>query len=262
MGFVWTIFYNFADMNRASILRVKETESTNRDLEKWIRGNVLDNNELPEFYMLMADYQTAGRGQGTNRWHSAPQLNLLASIYFRPPLPASRQFVFNEYFALAVKECLSCYVKEVMVKWPNDIYVGNKKIAGILIEHSVFGDTLFSTIAGIGLNVNEKEFPDWIPNPTSLALLTGSEFSVEEVAARLHAQLQNTYSRLQPDGWEALNADYLGSLCRMNEWSRYEIGGREVEARIVGVDEYGRLLLEGRGGERWCCGMKEVRYLW
>ena len=149
-----------------------------------------------------------------------------------------------------------------MVKWPNDIYVGDRKIAGILIEHSVSGDTLSSTIAGIGLNVNEKEFPDWIPNPTSLALLTGSEFSVEEVAARLHAQLQNTYSRLQPDGWEALNADYLSSLCRMNEWSRYEIGGGEVEARIVGVDEYGRLLLEGRGGQRWCCGMKEVRYLW
>lgn len=249
-------------MKNVRIHRVKETESTNRDLEKWIRDNDLGNNELPELYMLMANYQYAGRGQGTNRWHSAPQLNLLASIYFRPPLPASRQFVFNEYFALAVKECLSFYVKDVMVKWPNDIYVGNKKIAGILIEHSVSGDTLSATIAGIGLNVNEKEFPDWIPNPTSLALLTGSEFSVEEVAARLHAQLQNTYSRLQPDGWEALNADYLSSLCRMNEWSRYEIGGIAVEARIVGVDEYGRLLLEGRGGQRWCCGMKEVKYLW
>ena len=249
-------------MNQVSIHRVKETESTNRDLGKWIRGNVLDNNELPEFFTLMADYQTAGRGQGTNRWHSAPQLNLLASIYFRPPLPASRQFVFNEYFALAVKASLSSYVTDVMVKWPNDIYVGDKKIAGILIEHSVSGYALSSTIAGIGLNVNEKEFPEWIPNPTSLALLTGSEFSVEEVAARLHAQLQNTYSRLQPDGWEALNTDYLGSLCRMNEWARYEIGGCGVEARIVGVDEYGRLLLEGRGGEQWCCGMKEVKYLW
>ena len=212
--------------------------------------------------MLMADYQRAGRGQGTNRWHSAPQLNLLASIYFCPPLPASRQFVFNEYFALAVKACLSSYVKDVMVKWPNDIYVGDRKIAGILIEHSVQGDALGYTIAGIGLNVNEKEFPEWIPNPTSLALLTGSEFSVEEVAARLHAQLQNTYSRLQPDGWKALNTDYLGSLCRMNEWSRYEIGGDALEARIVGIDEYGRLLLEGRGGQQWCCGMKEVKYLW
>ena len=212
--------------------------------------------------MLMDDYQTAGRGQGTNRWHSAEGLNLLASFYFRPPLPAARQFVFNEYFSLAVKDFLARYVEGVMIKWPNDIYLNNKKIAGILIEHSVQGDALGYTIAGIGLNVNEIAFPDWLPNPTSLSMLTGREYNVEEVAEGLRTQLRDTYSRLAPDGWDGLKADYLGSLCRMNEWARYEISGCEVEALIIGVDEYGRLLLEGRAGEQWCCGMKEVRYLW
>lgn len=210
--------------------------------------------------MVLADYQSAGRGQGTNRWHSTSGLNLLASIYFRPLLPAARQFVFNEYFSLAVKDFLSRYVKGVMIKWPNDIYVDNKKIAGILIEHSVCGDALGYTIAGIGLNINEKVFPDWLPNPTSLSLLTEREYNVEEMAEELRTQLRETYCRLAPDGWAGLEADYLGSLWRMNEWHRYEIGGCEVEACIVGVDEYGRLLLEGRAGEKWCCGMKEVRY--
>ena len=128
---------------------------------------------FPDLYAVYADFQTAGRGAGTNRWHSSRGRNILTSIYFETGLDAADQFVFNLWFATATRRFLAKYVPEVLIKWPNDMYVRDRKLAGDLTEHSVSGGRLDFTVAGIGIDVNEEEFPDWIPNPTSLFLETG-----------------------------------------------------------------------------------------
>lgn len=249
-------------MNKRRIHHTEQTDSTNRDLAELIQQEDIAGNELPEFLMLRADYQTAGRGQGTNRWLSSPKKNLLCSIYFRPPLPANRQFIFNEYFALAVRQFLLPYCKkDVKIKWPNDIYVDGKKIAGILIEHSVMGDTLRHTIAGIGLNVNEEQFPGCLPNPVSLLQITNNQYDIKEIATQFLCQCQQMYAMILERRFDELECEYLRNLYQINEWKRYEIEGRAVEARITGLDTYGRLELEGRDGKCWRCGMKEVRFL-
>lgn len=244
-----------------SIQHLSTTTSTNRDLELLIHSALDAGCDFPEFSAVMADFQVAGRGQGTNRWHSTDGRNLLISICFRPPVPASRQFLFNEYFAIAVTQLLSRYIPDVKIKWPNDIYLNDRKLAGILIEHSVIGDRLAYSIAGLGLNVNETDFPADLPNPVSLSQITGKQYDVNEIAARLLFICQSSYSVLKEENWVSLENDFLSHLYRMEEWSSFIIENQEVEAKITGIDVYGRLLLEGRAGEKWCCGMKEIKFV-
>ena len=260
-AFFRIFFIIFAAMNNELILHSEQTGSTNRDLAELIQAKQLDGSALQEFLMLRTDYQTAGRGQGSNRWFSSEKQNLLCSIYFRPPIPANRQFVFNQYFALAVRQFLLQFCNNVKIKWPNDIYVDGKKIAGILIEHSVMGDKIRHTIAGIGLNVNEKQFPDELPNPISLYQITNNQYDIKEIARQLLLQCQELYAMILEQRFEELRDDYLQNLYQINEWKHYEIANNVVEARITGLDPYGRLQLEGRGGQAWCCGLKEVRFL-
>lgn len=248
-------------MNVPLIHHKSHTESTNRDLEQLIKDNSLTNSILPLFTTILAGYQTAGRGQGSNRWHSAPGENLLASIYFRPPIPAARQFAFNQYFALAVRKALLPYCPNVLIKWPNDIYVNGKKIAGILIEHAVSGDKLSYTIAGIGLNVNEIDFPKELPNPTSIALETGCSLDITDLMGQLLNACAALYPQLENPNFAELEQEYLSHLFRRGEWAQFLIAGQHEEARIEGLDKYGRLLLEGRNGQHWCCGMKEVSFV-
>lgn len=244
------------------IRHLSTTESTNRDVAALIHSGLPDGSAFPDFGAVMADFQTGGRGQGTNRWHSAAGQNLLISIGFRPPVPASRQFVFNEFFALGVREFLSSLLKEeVKIKWPNDIYVNDRKIAGILIEHSVMGEQIACTIAGLGLNVNETDFPNDLPNPVSISQLTGQQYDMNELATRLIAVFQSSFINLKEENWEKLEHEYLSHLYRMKEFSFYIIENQKIEAKITSIDKYGRLLLEGREGQCWCCGMREIKYV-
>ncbi len=250
------------------IKHIPETGSTNRDLAEHIANARSQGGVLPEFYTLCASYQTGGRGQGNNHWFSDAGQNLLASIYFRPKVAASRQFLFNQYFSLTVRKFLLEYLPEVEIKWPNDIYVHGKKIAGILIEHTVSGDTLSHTIAGIGLNINQETFPDTLPNPTSIYLETGKKQDVNELAGRLVTQLRMDYGRLENEKIAvetfpetSLPQEYLSCLYRRGKMRPYAIGGDQIMARIDSVDQYGRLLLSDDDGHHWCCGMKEIKFL-
>ena len=243
------------------IKHVNVTGSTNRDLAELQRIAETEGHPLPEFFTIAADFQEAGRGQGSNRWFSDAGENMLCSILFRPPVPAARQFLFNQYFSLTVRKFLLRYVPEVQVKWPNDIYVGNRKIAGILIEHSVVGDRISRTIAGIGLNINQKEFPAPLPNPTSIYRETGVRHDVGALTAELVAVCAAEYGRLDVRGSDELRSEYLACLYRRGEFHGYLVGSERVTARIDGVDAYGRLLLSDKNGQNRCCGIKEISFL-
>ena len=239
---------------------VPQTDSTNRHLKLVAEYELQKNKHLDDFFVLCADVQTAGRGQGMNRWHSERGVNLLASFYFEPPLPPNGQFVFNQFFALMVRDTLARYVDGVKIKWPNDIYVGNSKIAGILIEHNLIGNKIRYTIAGLGLNLNQTHFPECLPNPVSLKMLTGKEFDRKTYLKEMMAEGRGYYELLKENDFATLNKLYLKYLYRFQEECEYEVQGRKVSAIIMGIDDYGRLLLRTDAGENLVCGMQEVKF--
>lgn len=216
---------------------------------------------LPDLYALYTDFQRAGRGAGSNKWHSSRGLNILTSIYFETGLAAADQFVFNLWFATSTRRFLAKYVPEVLIKWPNDMYIHDRKLAGDLTEHSVSGNRLDFTVAGIGIDVNEEVFPDWIPNPTSLFLETGHRYDIGKLMDEYLAVLQERRPLLTLDHAQELRDDYLAHLYRLNEPHPYIIGGQQITAIIRNIDRFGRLVLELPDGKLEAFGFKEVGYV-
>ena len=253
----------FCGMKDILIEHVHNTQSTNKLLGSLLLKEGALKREIPPFFALWADFQSAGRGMGTNRWFSDEGKNLLVSFYFEPDIPASRQFLFNQYFSVATCRFISQFTDHVAIKWPNDIYVGGKKIAGILIEHVLQGDRLRHTIAGIGINLNQDVFPPEIPNPTSLWIETGRDYDVEDFLRQYQRFLRAQYAQLftSPAAVNALQEAYLGSLYRLGIPCRYGIHDRETVATILGVDDFGRLQLRDETGTDHLCGTKEVVFL-
>ena len=236
-------------------------DSTNRYCE------ALDLAMVEDFTCYWAVEQTAGIGQRGNHWASAPGENLTFSLVLKPTwLPASQQFRLTEALSLGVVDCLNGLKGfkgtkglKAIVKWPNDIYVGGKKICGMLVNNRLAGESITASVCGIGLNVNQSRFPDWVPNPTSLSLLTGERHDLEPLLQRLLESIERRYSQLREN--RDLEEEYLSHLMNLGTPARYRHEGREVEATITGVDRHGRLLLDRSDGEKLCCGMKEIEFV-
>ena len=235
-------------------LFIETTDSTNQ----WMKSLLMKQPDLPDYFTVYTNFQTAGRGQGSHRWQSEKGKNVLASLLFKPIISPSRQFVVNQCFALSVRHLLSHYAKNVKIKWPNDIYVENQKIAGILIEHFIEGEKIKNTIAGVGINVNQTNFDDDIPNPISLKLLLNKDFDPAGVLQEL-INCCRQFKCSENTNYQEINNEYLNSLYLMEEYADYEIDNKIMEAKIVGIDNYGRLLLCDKKGQQYCCGMREVR---
>lgn len=191
---------------------------------------------------LMALEQTNGRGQRGNTWEAEPRKNITLSLMLRPEeLPATRQFEISEAVALGVADLLdNLGIEDVGVKWPNDIYVGDRKICGILIENTVAGALIIRSVAGIGLNVNQTLFTSDAPNPVSLKQITGKDFDLETLAERM---IERIMLRLEAGN---NHADYRSRLWRgTGEWPWLTAEGQEFSAAIADVLPDGRLLLTG-----------------
>ena len=251
-----------------------QLESTNSYLRQNHQG-------MPQHAVVTAAYQTAGRGQRGNGWESEPGRNLLFSMLYYPPadLPPSRQFQISKAVALAVAETVDRLLDgydhpEVCIKWPNDIYVGDRKIAGILIENALQSSTRIAhSIIGVGLNVNQREFRSGAPNPVSAVNITGRETLPELVAGWLRQALVATLPL--EDSW--LDECYRRRLWRSRGFHPYislvasaapaptavKAGGdcgRSgcFEAEIVGVAPDGPITLRTRSGELRVFSFKEV----
>lgn len=204
--------------------------------------------------------QTAGRGQRGNTWEAEPGANVTMSMILRPDgVAAAEQFFISECVALAVADVVAQTLgddcEEVCVKWPNDIYVGNRKIAGILIENSLQGSAIESSIAGIGVNVNQRTFRSDAPNPVSLFQLTGSKHNVEEL---IRCIADNILSNLRRSPLE-VHAEYKERLWRRDGYHGYLTPqGVRFDARIVDVASSGLLLLRPVDGEPKWFAFKEV----
>jgi BirA family transcriptional regulator, biotin operon repressor / biotin---[acetyl-CoA-carboxylase] ligase len=223
---------------------------------------LLSKNKLREGTVIQTNFQAEGRGQMGNSWESERDKNLLISIILYPnSIRADKQFILSKVISLGIRDFLSGFISEVFIKWPNDIYVLNDKIAGILIENSIIGNNIESTIAGIGLNINQERFVSGAPNPTSLKKLTCQEYDLGECLATLVKSLDKRYKQLLNENLALIDKDYISSLYRYNRWSTYRDSNGVFEARISDVSETGVLQLEDRKGKRFEYSFKEVDFL-
>ena len=230
------------------------TASTNDDArnEKYCEGDV-----------VWADFQTAGRGQRGHERHSRKGENLTFSVVLEPTfVPIAEQFSVSEVVALSLVDMLAEYGIGARIKWTNDIYVGDRKLVGILIEHSLSSTTLRRTIVGIGINVNQTEFDPSIPNPVSMTQLLGKELNAEEVLQCFLKHLQRNYESLHEGGATVLHERYNALLYRKNEYHIYALpSGEKFSAKILGTAPNGALRLEDEKGQTKDYLFKEIEFV-
>ena len=244
----------------SDISKFDELDSTNSYL-----ADLSKEKEIQDGSVVVAGYQTAGRGQDTNTWYSSAEKNLLLSIFLRTGfIKTEHQFLLNKFVSLGILD----YIKRIIdnddypakIKWPNDIYIGNKKVAGILIQNQIQGTYMEHTIIGIGLNINEDYFPSDIPNPVSIKQIINTETDLNECLEKLLDAMDIRYQQMFYRTDASLHSDYQQSLFRFNEKHNYRIGNEIRPGSIIGINEFGRLIIEFNEGNR-DFDMKEVEFL-
>jgi BirA family transcriptional regulator, biotin operon repressor / biotin---[acetyl-CoA-carboxylase] ligase len=209
--------------------------------------------------VILADNQTGGKGQGTNTWESAPGKNLLFSlVVFPSKLKGKEQFWLSKIAALSVCEMITAFTPGTRIKWPNDILVNKLKISGILIENTLKGEFIKSSVIGIGINVNQEVFG--VP-ATSLKGIAGCEFDRMETLARFMEVFDRWYGVLSERKFNDIDEAYYQSLYGFNEWIRFSWGGVEFEALVEGVEDDGYLVLKARDNKILKFGFREVEFI-
>jgi len=246
--------------------RYDRTDSTNAVAIRAINAG----EQWPDGAVIMADEQTDGRGQGANRWHTTPGANLtLSCVVYPDHLTVDRLFALTQITGLAVVQTVAHFLPAglaaiIKLKWPNDVYVGDHKIAGILVQNGLRGRNVSWSVLGIGLNVNEVDFPSELAaTATSPALLTGAPLDREVVLAYLLERLAANYEYTHPSRARDLDARYKALLYRLDLPGRYhEVAtGENFFAVLRGVNHAGQLRLElATGGER-VFSLREVRFI-
>ena len=232
---------------------VKSTTSTNNLLCEMSR-----RYDLPEGFILYADFQTSGRGQQENSWEAEKRKNLLFSLLLYPThIPIQEQFVISQAVGIGIKRVLDKYTEKISVKWPNDIYWNDEKIAGILIENSLAGTGIKDSIIGVGLNVNQEKFEKSV-NPVSLKQITGKSYSRKKLLKEIKESILEIYCNWDT---EQIRSKYIQVLYRNNGYFPYSSQNETFEARITSVRSDGQLDLEERSGKKRSFYFKEVKFV-
>ena len=228
-----------------SIIHIDETDSTNR----WLKENG------SERMAVVADYQTAGRGCGTNTWESERGKNLLFSLLIHPAeVPAVKQFRISMAISLAILDTLEQHIGDVSIKWPNDVYWRNGKLGGILIENRLQGGCIKDCIIGVGLNVNQEQFHSDAPNPVSLKRIHGQETEREQLLSDILVRFDEYLT-------QDLKARYLSRLYRRKGFHPYADKEGAFMAEIIDVEDDGHLLLRDDNGHDRRYAFKEVQFV-
>lgn len=194
-------------------------------------------------------------------WESEEGQNLLVSVILYPhEMRAVEQFIVSMAVSLGVADFVSSHTPGCRIKWPNDVYVSDGKIAGILIENSVMNGTIVDCVAGIGLNVNQDVFAGAAPNPVSLRQLTGRRFDLDSCLGELCRCLDKRYERIAFGAYNEITDDYNANLYLRGEWSPFSDARGAFTGRIVSVNRYGIMTVETRSGELREYSFKEIRF--
>lgn len=241
------------------LLHLKELDSTNA-----YALNLLSKNKPSEGTVISAWNQTCGRGQIGSNWESEAGKNITMSLILYPNfLPIKQQFLLNQAISLSVFDFVSRFVSaEVKIKWPNDVFVNNKKIAGILIQNSLSSNIFQSSVIGLGININQTIFKSDAPNPTSVKLETDNENNLEDLMELLCADLEKRYLQLRSGNISLIQQSYLNNLYRFQEDAIYQrMDNQEIfSGKIVGTDETGKLLVDHNKGQS-AFSMKTIKFL-
>ncbi len=248
--------------NDYNVVWLEEVDSTNNYLKAW-----LCREPLEEGTTVVANYQMRGRGQMGNGWSSEKDKNLLYSLLLYPKgIKANEQFILSRIASLAVKEVLDQFTGDIRIKWPNDIYWGEKKIAGMLIENDLLRGEITRSVVGIGMNVNQRSFPAELPNPVSLWQITGMEYDRIQLLERFLKEFFALYRGLREGVREGLYntiaTAYMASLYRKDGYYWYEDHNGRFQAIIQEVMPSGHLVLKTLNeGEVRRYAFKEVAYV-
>ncbi len=241
------------------LLHLEELDSTNA-----YALNLLSKNKPSEGTVISAWKQTKGRGQIGSEWESEAGKNITLSVILYPTfLLINQQFLLNQTISLSIFDFISRFVNtEVKIKWPNDILVRDKKIAGILIQNTLSANIFHTSIIGIGINTNQTIFKSDAPNPTSVKLETNQENDLNKFIALLCENIEKRYLQLRSRNESIIQKDYLSNLYRFQEDAIYQrIDNEDVfSGKIVGIDESGKLLIDHKKGQS-AFSMKEVKFL-
>ena len=223
-----------------NIFKFDAVNSTNDLLLKWA-----DNKSTPNGSVIWALSQNKGKGQHGRIWESIPGENLTFSMLIRHDgMTIMEQFIFNKAISVALMKSLQVFSPDFKIKWPNDIYLNGKKIAGVLIENSIKGKYIDYSVVGIGINVNQREFPKHLVNASSIIKETGISIELENLLYQIIDHIEffvNFIKRKQSD--EILEI-YLNNLFRKNTISVFKKGNETFNGIIRGVDDFGRIKIE------------------
>jgi len=236
------------------IYHIEQTTSTNDDARR---------SQYGHFDVVWAEHQSAGRGQRGHTWHSHEGENITFSVVLTPTfLPIVEQFLLSEVVALALVDTLADYGVECRIKWTNDIYAQDRKIVGVLIEHTLLGDRLSRTIVGVGINVNQRSFSPELPNPTSMAVECGRVLDREEVLRCFLRNLEGLYAALERGEKREIEERYRETMYHLGEEHTYAYSsGERFRATIRGVRPSGELRLEHSDGIVREYAFKEVEFV-
>ena len=241
------------------LLHLEELDSTNA-----YALNLLSKNKPSEGTVISAWKQTKGRGQIGSEWESEAGKNITLSVILYPTfLPIKQQFLLNQAISLSIFDFIYRFINtDVKIKWPNDIMVREKKIAGILIQNTLSANIFQTSIIGLGINTNQSVFKSDAPNPTSIKLETNKENDLKNLIALLCDDIEKRYLQLRSHNESIIQKDYLSNLFRFQEDAIYQRMDNEMvfSGKIVGVSESGKLIIDHKKGQS-AFSMKEVKFL-
>ena len=214
-------------------------------------------------WVVSTDAQTAGKGMGNNGWESEARKNLTFSLAVGMDfLPAERQFLLSEAVPLGIIKVLDAFLpaEKLNIKWPNDIYYGNCKLVGILINSTIKANMMDVSIIGIGLNVNQMQFQDWPTHPVSLKMITDKEYDLPQLLQQIAESILLKVEQLKSDP-TSIEQDYLKRLFRYRTWADYEVEGKALRLFMTGIDAFGRLQLVDEQQELHCYEVKQIKFL-
>ena len=216
-----------------------------------IAAEIIQNKQVFDGTIVITSDQTAGRGQRGNSWEALPDQNITASFILKPTfLSATEQFRLNIAISLGIYEFLSQYLSNnLKVKWPNDIYVGDRKMGGVLIENTLFGSRIAYSVIGIGLNINQLSFAETNNRAISLRLATQNlgEFDIEKLIGELCVSLEKYYLQLKNGHFSKQKETYLEILYRYQETHFFSKNGERFLGKIIDIAPTGHLMLEVNG---------------
>ncbi len=239
------------------ILIIEKTDSTNVYAADLLKAG----EDINDFFVVCSRIQTEGRGIYKSKWHSEDYKNLTFSIICFPRINVTNNFLISMAVSVAICRYFGDKGLNAQIKWPNDIYVSDKKNSGILIENNISGRIINSSIIGVGININQTDFPPEIPNPVSLKNLIGVDFDVEEELTHVCKEIESSLLELKPENYNKIREEYLSRLFQKGKECRYKTKEGQIIAKIVDVKNDGALILKNDGGDFLSFYFKEIEYI-